>query len=462
MCGIVGIAGNINAKEKAIFKNLLTICQLRGRHSTGAITVSLSDKFDYVKRVGTPEFLLETKEYDRRIDSPASKALIGHCRAATSGVVNMPNAHPFEHGHICGVHNGTLTGVYGMEGRKDYDVDSDWLYWYISQFGIRETIPNIDDSGAWALVWFDENEKTLNFLKNKERPLFFTYSKDMNVMIWASEPWMLMMVERHIELWDGGELGQRIFAMPNDQLWSFTINGSGKNGPDTFTLKEVHNLKGKEVRSYSGNAHGYHGYSNVGFRPGVNARGGEEKLPFLLDDPVDDVGKDEKVVHLLPNRAVTPTPDGSTSTSTTTVKSEKSSANTSGQSTGSTSSSSTVVQSPSHPRPILSLSPSANKENSSSVSSDTTKSCVSRYKPRGHVSFRQVAGVWYITNNKTGREYSEHRFENLTDATCTFCRNPIGDIKEVHELFVEDGKTAFQDDNMRFICKSCVTPVYNS
>lgn len=449
MCGIVGVAGNLNAREKDMFQSLLTVCQLRGKHSTGAITVNNSDKYDYVKRLGTPEFLIETKEYDRKIHSPLSKALIGHCRHATAGKVNMLNAHPFEHGHICGVHNGTLQGVYNMERFREFDVDSDWLYWYISEYGIEETIRNIDSDGAWALVWWDEKQETLNFLKNEKRPLYFTYSKGMNQMFWASEPWMLYMVERKIDLWDGGDSKLKFFSLPNDTLWSFKVNAYGKDGPDTFTLKEMVEIKGKEVRSYQGNFHGYGGYSS-----GVHWKGGEVADPFL-NDKVDDVGKNN-VVHL-PSLVHTHTAGGSSSIGSTTQASKTSSSSTSGQSMVSKSSSGTGQQSHLKPRPTLSLSQSENKESSLKDCSDSNGSCGKASKKL--VSMRTVAGMSFITDETSGKEFGEARFDELTEGKCCFCKRPIGGLEEVHEIFVETVNDTPSYEEVRFVCKPCVTPV---
>ncbi|MBU6231628.1 hypothetical protein KGP36_03075 [Patescibacteria group bacterium] len=464
------MAGDIQHQHRQIFKDLLTICQLRGRDSTGVVRVTGNNEPVGLKRVGVPEFLLETKAYDTMIDQADTKVLIGHCRAKTYGGVNIKNAHPFEHGNIIGVHNGTLKGHYSMERYRDFDVDSDLLYWHISEYGVDATIPKLDEDGAWALVWWDKQAATLNFLKNKSRPLYFTYTKDMKVMFWASEPWWFGAVSRKTDLWAGNEEGHVFLPLENDKLMSFEINKLGVEPNKIFTLKTMKELKG-EVRGYTGNyrSHGwtgveYHGSSHNGGQvadPFKSARESAKTLLGKLDDSTDDIPftMGSKPLPLPPRKPVgTQTPGVSGSTAPSVKKSETSSLSHSASPTALTSSISTA-------RPKLSLvsnaSPASQQGSSESTSGKPSGTCMTSKAPSNLIvktSLREVAGLEFITDHKTGREWETSFFDEQTGGCCCFCREPIGDLAEVEEIFIRVNTPGFPaDDDISFICSSCLT-----
>lgn len=435
----------------------MTVVQLRGRDSTGVISVDMKGEYEVVKRLGPPEFLLETKAYDKHVDTGFKKVLIGHCRAKTYGAVSLENAHPFEHGGIVGVHNGTLRGHYNLERSKDFDVDSDWLYWHISEYGVAATISQLDADGAWALVYWDETAKTLNFLRNKERPLYGCHSEDRKVMFWFSEPWMAAIIERRgIKLHESKD-ESKIWAFPTDTLWSFEVSGSGQKASDIFQMLPPVEVKG-EVRSYTGNVRGFSGNPYGYHRPNVGA-GGQVTSPFpveTLEDDLDDDISSLNVVHLLPHHpkqestktaaeSQTTLSGGDSSSKSSQVITASKTEPKSGQSSG---------------RQKLSLrfpnSSSFLPESNGSVSSNSKGCTSSLVKLEGKTSFRQVLGTWYVTDHKTGREFSEQDFEEATDCKCSFCTAPIGDLKEVAEIFHRD-KGTFNEE-VTFLGTCCSNP----
>ena len=204
MCGIVGLIGNLNQKHKEAFSTLLMLNQKRGRDSTGIIALGeFNDEYYVAKALGTPNeskglFDVCDRFQGRRgtklpYYNRPSKALIGHNRAATQGKVTSANAHPFDFEKIVGVHNGTLDTweceIDKVWGADKFEVDSEALFYNINKRGIYETIPKT--CGAWALVWLNKEEKTINFLRNDQRPLWYVYTEDEEVMIFASEIWMI-------------------------------------------------------------------------------------------------------------------------------------------------------------------------------------------------------------------------------------------------------------------------------
>ena len=191
MCGIVGVAGAITWKSEKAFKDLLIADVVRGRHSTGIASVKANGSVVVGKRAVLPHDLLELPQGKEAL-AGVNRVLIGHNRYATVGGVSNATAHPFQHGQITGVHNGTLKNTNPLPQSAYFDVDSDNIMFALSQQSVAKTVEQMN--GAYALVWFDESDKTLNFIRNDERTLFFCYSDDRKLVWWASEEKMLEWV----------------------------------------------------------------------------------------------------------------------------------------------------------------------------------------------------------------------------------------------------------------------------
>lgn len=189
MCGHVGIAGKLEFKDEATMKRLLIFDYLRGPDSTGMATVKNNGDATIVKMASHPIDLFDTKKFNDALTGAGALCFLGHNRLATKGKVTGVNAHPYQFEHIIGAHNGTLdwSSVQDLEkatGDK-FDVDSQAIFNAIAKLGVEATVPML--KGAWALVWIDLNEGSLNFLRNKERPFWIAYSKEFDKVFWASE-----------------------------------------------------------------------------------------------------------------------------------------------------------------------------------------------------------------------------------------------------------------------------------
>lgn len=188
MCGIVGVAGNLSIKDDKAFRTMLVLDSVRGEDSTGVAVVNRQGRVSVAKEVGNPFNLFDTKRYESAVRG-FNTVMIGHNRWATSGDIIRKNAHPFEFDTLVGVHNGTLKNKYKLDDAAAFKVDSENLYHHIEKHSLEDAIGLLD--GAWALVWFDKINFTLNMLRNKERPLYVSRSTDGNNIYWASEKWMI-------------------------------------------------------------------------------------------------------------------------------------------------------------------------------------------------------------------------------------------------------------------------------
>lgn len=202
MCGICGAAGaTLDLVDLDIFKGLLTMSVFRGKDATGVALLSLNkDKkpFYTVEKdtTASPIFLYKREPaLDQHFKDHTVKAIVGHARWATVGEKIVENAHPFSVGNLVGVHNGTIDKWRIPEGKPvDFDSDSNMLYHSISKIGLRDTIQNIQDDGAYALVYFNKAENTLNFYRNSKRTLYLQYDQNYRTLFWASEAEMLEFV----------------------------------------------------------------------------------------------------------------------------------------------------------------------------------------------------------------------------------------------------------------------------
>lgn len=212
MCGIVGFIGKATLPTVNYFEWALRTDQIRGTHGTGVIIGTqdggvFSDKAPF-----------DANEYIQvGGDMPALGDLfaVGHNRHATVGNHTTPNTHPFEFGHIVGVHNGSLTTYKSLcPAGTEHEVDSAYIFDALSRTDdAKEVLEKID--GAFALVWYDAKKKRVFFARNSQRPLGMRKTAAGNI-IFASELGMLQ--------WLAGRSSQRVVGedleLPVGELWS--------------------------------------------------------------------------------------------------------------------------------------------------------------------------------------------------------------------------------------------------
>jgi glucosamine 6-phosphate synthetase-like amidotransferase/phosphosugar isomerase protein len=264
MCGLVGIAGGLEYKDEEAMQRMMLMNWFRGKHSTGLAAVRPSGEVRIVKAATDPMALFEFPKFKDALNGHQSCVFLGHARAATKGAINNYNAHPFRFEHIVGAHNGTLMGSSQDDLEKEigekYPVDSMSIIASIAAIGIAETVKLL--RGSWAISWVDLNEGTMNFLRNKERPLYFGTTKDKKLVFWASE-WPAIVAGLH----DGyremarDKDGDRFFEFPADYHYKFDISSLMKG---EFTKAAMKKREGKEpFLALSNHSSHYGGHSRV-------------------------------------------------------------------------------------------------------------------------------------------------------------------------------------------------------
>lgn len=224
MCGIVGMIsfhqGGLMWSDINSFCQMLYVDAVRGMHGTGSFAVDASGDQWSLRVGGPPHQLFSNKKWDEYLDwlrKKKPKFLVGHNRLATKGQKITAHTHPFTHGHIRLVHNGTLENYDHLPDAKKFEVDSEAICYSIAKQGIDKTIGSL--RGAWTLVYYDEKEQTLNLLRNKERPLFMAKHKQYGLIAFASEAGILNWVLNRNNL-----SNYELSPLPEDTLLTFKMN----------------------------------------------------------------------------------------------------------------------------------------------------------------------------------------------------------------------------------------------
>jgi len=232
MCGLVGMAGDLTFKHKAVMKDLLFFNTLRGRDSTGVAAYDMGRNQVELKKVTVPGFEFIGLPFIDNLLSPMVGIWIGHGRARTVGDVSRLNAHPFEVRNdkggivLFGAHNGTLKNKHEIERELDgekFGTDSEALLNLIDKAGPKDALSVAD--GAWALSFWQSNSGKLHLIRNRERPLYYCYTEDRKTLLWASEDWFLRIAcARHgLEIAKSSTGTRQIYECTADTLYSWSV-----------------------------------------------------------------------------------------------------------------------------------------------------------------------------------------------------------------------------------------------
>lgn len=227
MCGIVGYAGVVDAKE--ILVKGLEKLEYRGYDSAG-IAVHNDEGITLFKEKGRIADLREAINWD--VEATIG---IGHTRWATHGVPNRLNAHPHQSasGRFTIVHNGVIENYHLLQAtylkgiQLQSDTDTEVIVQLIDLFvseglstedAFRKTLSLLHGSYAVALL-DDEDTETIFVAKNKS-PLLVGLGDGFNVI--ASDAMaMLQVTDQYMELHD-----KEVVIVTKDAITITTLEGT--------------------------------------------------------------------------------------------------------------------------------------------------------------------------------------------------------------------------------------------
>jgi len=244
MCGISGVMSSaLSNSEIDRFEDLMLVSNLRGSQGSGVVTYRSDKKkgdtshYMFAKILGNGIDIVGMESYQNCVHKSRPSIIIGHTRAPTRGdAKDKKNVHPHIYGHICGVHNGTLTKVNGKYCAYNTS-DSAQFFERVAEVGIDEAMVGLE--GAYAFVWFDTNQNTINFLKNDKRTLYFARPETYpSTLYWSSEYGMLAFI------FGRQGIKMNIEPVPNDTLITINVDKryqyvSGSDGWSERELKPV-------------------------------------------------------------------------------------------------------------------------------------------------------------------------------------------------------------------------------
>jgi glucosamine 6-phosphate synthetase-like amidotransferase/phosphosugar isomerase protein len=171
MCGIITASGSIPFSVDKL--NLLfAYNESRGKDSVGFYNEKDNIPFEkrlYKKMGRASSELIPNHRWKE------TNLFLGHVRAATKGIVNIENCHPFLFDNIIGCHNGTLNnwGILKKEYSlsEEVDMDSKVFFDYLNTYNDYKILEEFD--GAANVLWVDKRQpKKLFVFKHSERTLY--------------------------------------------------------------------------------------------------------------------------------------------------------------------------------------------------------------------------------------------------------------------------------------------------
>lgn len=276
MCGIVGFitgySNGLTAQEADCFTDMLFLDTLRGWDSTGVFGVTNTGNVYMAKEASHGADFINKPEYKdvRQKMIRNGMFFVGHNRAATRGTVKDENAHPFWiDDKVVLVQNGTMRGDH--KKFKDVEVDTEALAHVITgSESVEEALNKVD--AAYALVWYDVENKKLNIIRNNDRPLYLATTKSGAVVFASEANTILYSGARNNIQWD-----DKPYMLEKDTLVTYEINKDKKWEEQVTEVK----IKPKTYYESEGYSNFHRGRGNNAAHGGTSTSCGGDDSPFV-------------------------------------------------------------------------------------------------------------------------------------------------------------------------------------
>lgn len=215
MCGIIGTVGVFTNNTADFMWHGLFLDSIRGYDSTG-IAGANGNRVEIIKEAMAGYNYVFHPQY-KKFMSISRDVLIGHNRAATKGSIMPWNAHPFQHGDITLVHNGTLTSWTDLTN-ETYGTDSETICKLLSTSeDVEKSLEKLE--GAYSLVWYNSKTKSIHFARNKDRPMQIAWVRRSTRFVFGSDPDILKFASAKAG-WDLEALGE----LPVGEHWEIGVD----------------------------------------------------------------------------------------------------------------------------------------------------------------------------------------------------------------------------------------------
>ena len=293
MCGIFGMLRNntIGLKSDNFIEQALMQGQIRGADGTGLATIARDLSCSHYASAQPAHEFIADKRSQKIISSIGnSVGVIGHHRATTRGENIDSHCHPFNYGHITGVHNGSIPEpiIAGLVPSSLHPVDSARIYAAIAEAENPVTVLEKLSLGAYALVWYNSDNKTVYMARNKERPLHLLEGNES--LLFASELGMLTWLSGRGFL---HSKGAKLCQLNEHTLYSFPMENLGEVSavpytPDVpmyvpYSYNENYHTGRNWITGTTGNSWVRDDWDDDYFSTEF-ARRQQRSLPFLADD----------------------------------------------------------------------------------------------------------------------------------------------------------------------------------
>jgi len=276
MCGIFGIIANKESKltidkTKSIAKELFLLSESRGKESSGMAIKNGKDNKIHVMKKSIPasKFVVSSEFNDffstslnsafstGKLEAPI--AIIAHARLVTNGSQeNNNNNQPVIKSGAVAVHNGIITNVDELWKKyaflnREFEVDTEVFVAMISHKmhdgksiidAVQESYQEMKGTASTAILLADSSTVILS---SNNASLYFSYNLDKQILLFASENFILKTALEKLKLIEEFKVSEPIWSKP---FAGKLLDISNFELTD-FQLKENANLPSNEFRTES-------------------------------------------------------------------------------------------------------------------------------------------------------------------------------------------------------------------